>query len=97
MRKVVYSVTKFGRSETKQSGIGYINDTDLVIACISRQGKPYIKVFGDCVKHCNAVHNKSGEYRGIYSEICEIETEKNDSFETVEIEVNYNIWYKVTD
>lgn len=27
MKKVVYSVTKFGRSETKQSGIGYITDT----------------------------------------------------------------------
>ena len=45
MKKVVYSVTKLGRNENKLKGIGYLADNDLIIACISNQGKPYIRVF----------------------------------------------------
>lgn len=35
MKKVVYSVTRYGRTENFQmKGVGYITDTDLVIACV---------------------------------------------------------------
>ncbi len=97
MKKVVFSVTKLGRNENKLKGVGYLADNDLIIACVSNQGKPYIKVFEDCVKYCNAVHNRPGEFKGSYGEILEIQVEKNGSFETREIEVNYNIWYKITE
>lgn len=45
MKKVVYTVTKFGRTEnTKMSGLGYITESDLSTACISKNGKPYISL-----------------------------------------------------
>ena len=35
MKKVVYSVTRYRKDDIdKISGLGYITDTDLVIACI---------------------------------------------------------------
>ena len=43
MKKVAYAVTKVGRYESfKMKGIGYISDNDLIIACNSKAGKPYI-------------------------------------------------------
>ena len=45
MKKVVYSVTRVGRTENFQmKGVGYITDTDLVIACVSKNQKPYIDI-----------------------------------------------------
>ena len=104
MKKVVYSVTKVGRNDnTKMTGLGYITEEDLVIACISKNQKPYIRVFEDCVKECHKVINTTNEYKGAYYEVKEVEIEtKNSSgqstgFEKREIEVNYYIWYKELD
>ncbi len=104
MKKVVFSVTKQGRYEsTKTTGVGYITETDLITACISKNGKPYIRVFEDCVKNCHAISGRDNEYRGAHYEICEIEFEKKTSsgdstgYETREVEINYSIWYKITD
>ena len=45
MKKVVYSVTKVGRNEnTKMTGLGYITESDLITACISKNEKPYISL-----------------------------------------------------
>ena len=104
MKKVVFSVTKQGRYEnTKTTGVGYITDTDLITACVSKNGKPYIGVFEDCVKNCHAISGRDNEYRGAHYEIREIEFEKKTSsgdstgYETREVEFNYSIWYKITD
>ena len=104
MKKVVFSVTKQGRYEnTKTTGVGYITDTDLITACVSKSGKPYIRVFEDCVKNCHAISGRDNEYRGAHYEIREIEFEKKTSsgdstgYETREVEINYSIWYKITD
>ena len=98
MKKVVYSVTKVGRNEnTKMTGLGYITDKDLVIACISKNQKPYIRVFEDCVKECHKVHNTENEYKGAIYEIKEVEFEVKGAYETREIEVEYYIWYKELD
>ena len=104
MKKVVFSVTKQGRYEnTKTTGVGYITDTDLITACVSKNGKPYIRVFEDCVKNCHAISGRDNEYRGAHYEIREIEFEKKTSsgdstgYETREVEFNYSIWYKITD
>lgn len=104
MKKVVYLVTKVGRTEnTKMTGLGYITDKDLVIACISKNQKPYIRVFEDCIKDCHKISNTTDEYKGAYYEIKEIEFEKKTStgestgFEKREIEINYYIWFKILD
>ena len=68
MKKVVYSVTRYRREDIdKMSGLGYITDTDLVIACVSKAGKPYIRIFEDCVKDCHPIPDKPDEYKGAYS------------------------------
>ena len=103
MKKVVYSVTKSGRFESKLTGIGFISDSDLVIACVSQKGNAYIRVFEDCVKKCREIPSRTNEFKGAHYEIREIEFEKKNSsgestgIETREIEVEYSIWYKIID
>ena len=93
MKKVVYSVTRLGRTEQKISGIGYVTDEDLITACIGKSGKPYIRVFEDCLKNCFPV--KEDEYKGEYYELLEVEVKtKYGSSETKEVEVHYSIWFK---
>ena len=50
MQKVVYSVSRLNRfGNTKMTGVGFITDSDLITACVSKKGKAYIRVFEDCV------------------------------------------------
>ena len=102
MQKVVYSVSKLNRfGNTKMTGVGFITDSDLITACVSKKGNAYILVFEDCVKNCHAVSGRDGEYKGAHYEIREVEFEtKNPSgestgYDTREIEVEYSIWYKI--
>ena len=104
MQKVVYSVSKLNRfGNTKMTGVGFITDSDLIIACVSKKGNAYIRVFEDCVKNCHAVSGRDGEYKGAHYEIREVEFEKKTSsgestgYETREIEVEYSVWYKFVD
>lgn len=102
MKKVVYSVQKVGKLDTpKMTGLGYITDKDLVIACISQKGKPYIRVFEDALQYCHPNVGRDGEFKGSYVEYKEIEVEKDSngytSMETIDIEVEYKIWYKLAD
>ena len=99
MKKVAYAVTKVGRYESfKMKGIGFITDTDLIIACKSKSGNAYIRVFEDVVKDCHPVIGKDNEYKGPYYEIKEVEFAREDgSIESRECEINYNIWYKLAE
>lgn len=98
MKKVVYSVIKQGKFEnTKITGVGFVTDTDLIIACVSKNNKPYIRVFEDCVKNCHAVIGKTDEFKGAHYEIRKIEFDVSGGKETREIEVSYYLWYKFTD
>ena len=89
MKKVLYTVTRVGRENTKVSGVGGITDTDLVTAQISRNGKPYIRVYSDCLKYCHPVAGGDNEFKGAFWEIVE--------YEGREIELNYYIYYKIVD
>ncbi len=89
-QQVVYSVTKLGRTEnTTMSGIGFITDTDLLIACVSKSGKPYIRVFEDCIKDCHKSSSDDKAFTGMFYEIV--------TYEERDYEVNYKIWYKYAD
>ncbi len=71
MKKVIYSITKLGKTEnTKFTGVGYITDEELITANVSKNGKPYIRVF-ECIKDCPPVINAKDEYKGAYYEIVE--------------------------
>ena len=40
MKKVVYSITRYRKDTTEKiTGLGYVTDTDLVIACVSQAGR----------------------------------------------------------
>lgn len=102
MKKVVYSVQKLGRSESpKMTGLGYLADKDLVIACMSQKGKPYIRVFEDVREYCHPLVGRDGEFKGQITEYREIEVEKENngytSMETIDIEIEYKIWFKYAD
>ena len=99
MKKVVYSVSRYVKGElNKITGLGYITDEDLVIACMSQNGKPYIRIFDGCVKKCYALPDKENEFRGAYYEIREIEVEDDDGKKDIRtIELDYRIWYKLAD
>ena len=99
MKKVVYSVTKFSRNgNTKMTGFGYLTESDLLIACVSQNAKPYILVFEDCVKNCHPIPNSQNEFKGAHYEIREIEvTDKHGAKDTREITVDYSIWYKIVE
>ena len=104
MQKVVYSVSRLNRfGNTKMTGVGFITDSDLITACVSKKGNAYIRVFEDCVKNCHAVSGRDGEFKGAHYEIREVEFEKKNSsgestgYETREIEVEYSVWYKLVD
>ena len=102
MKKVVYSVQKLGKMETpKMTGLGYVTEKDLVIACISQKGKPYIRALEEALEYCHPNIGRDGEYKGEYTEYREIEVEKENngytSLETIDIEVTYKIWFKYAD
>ena len=100
MKKVVYSVYRTGKSDSKISGIGYVTEKDLITACIGQNGKPYIRVFEDCIDDCNAVGEEQIEFKGLFKELKEIRVEVKNSFgeskgyDTKDIELHYNIWFK---
>ena len=72
MKKVIYSVSRFNKfGNNKLTGIGFITDKDLIIACVSQKGNAYIRVFEDCVKNCQSIPNRDGEYKGAHYEIRE--------------------------
>ena len=56
MKKAVYSVSRNNRyGSNKLTGLGFVTDRDLIIACNGKSGKAYIRVFEDCVKNCHAI------------------------------------------
>ena len=96
MKKVVYSISRLSRfGNNKMTGVGFITESDLVIACVSQKGNPYIRVFEDCVKNCHPVTGRENEYKVAHYEIREVEVEKNGSYDTREIEIEYSVWYKL--
>ena len=99
MKKVYYSIKRYKRNDMiEQKGVGYITDTDLVIACISQNNKPYIRVFEDCVKDCHPIPYRPNEYQGEYYEIREIDIDTGkDNYEKREVQLDYKIWYKIIE
>ena len=63
MKKVVYSVSRTNRyGGTKTTGLGFITESDLIIACNGKSGKAYTRVFRECVMNCHAVPNRPDEF-----------------------------------
>lgn len=98
MNKVVFSVSKAGRSESKMSGVGYIDDKNLYIPSISKNGKPYIRVFEDCIKSPVTEGQYSTthyEYHTVEFEVTNASKTDKVGIETREICITYFIWFKL--
>lgn len=99
MKKIIYAITKIGKKEnTKYTGVGYIDDKDILIACAGKQGKPYIRVFGGAVKNCGPILDKPNEFRGAFADYPEVElTDAEGRITKRVIEIDYLIWYKLAE
>jgi len=88
MKKVVYSVKKSYRDDFPSSGIGYITDTDLIAACLSKSNKMYVKIFENCLERLKPVTGKPNEFKGTYEEFYESDDGRD-------YQISYDIWYKL--
>ena len=92
MKKVTFSIKK--RNGDKITGVGYITNEDLLIPAISKNNKPYIRVFEDCIKDCHKIVGKDNQYQGIYEYLMNADLEdKQGRITTKEITVTYYIWF----
>lgn len=99
MKKIIYAITKIGKKEnTKITGAGYITDEDILVACASSKGKPYIRVFENALKCCYKIVGTENEFKGAYSELVEMEfADEHGAKSTREVEIDYFIWFKLVD
>ena len=99
MKKVVFSVANArNQSDKKLSGFGYITEGNLLCPCISKNNKPYIRVFEDVEKRCRPVQNRTDEFQGyvtMYFTEVPVYREKTGNYDVVDLEVEYKIWYKL--
>lgn len=64
MKKVVFSITNVrSKSGKKLSGFGYLAEGNLLCPCISKNNKPFIRIFEDVEKHCRPVNGKKDEFQ----------------------------------
>ena len=88
MKKVIYVVTKVTKGENlKFKGIGYLTEKDLLTVSTTKDNKPYISIYEDCLKDCHPVNGSKDEFKGCYYELAE--------YEGHEYQKTYYIWYKL--
>lgn len=98
MKKVVFSITNVrSKSDKKLSGLGYLTEGNLLCPCISKNNKPYIRIFEDVEKACHPVANRQDEFKGyitMYFTEVPVYREKDGSYDMLDLEVEYQVWYK---
>jgi hypothetical protein len=101
MKKVVFSIRNTrGNQDKKLSGFGYVSEGNLLVPCISKNNKPYIRTFDGVDKACHPVKDRPGEYSGyitMYYEQVPVYREKDGSCDMVDLEVEYKVWFKYVD
>ena len=92
MKKIYFSITRYGRFYKVYKGYGYITDEDLVMY----PDTAYTKVLEDCIRYCHPIIGKYNQFKGSFSELKEVEFEaKPNSYDTRLCETSYDIWFKV--
>jgi hypothetical protein len=100
MQKVVFSISKVNRDD-KLTGVGYLSEGNLLIPAISKQGKPYIRIFEAVTERCHQVINTVNEFKGYitvaFSNV-PVYNAKDENYDVVDyIEVDYSVWFKYVD
>jgi hypothetical protein len=100
MQKVVFSISKVNRDD-KLTGVGYLSEGNLLIPALSKQGKPYIRIFEAVTERCHQVANAVNEFKGYitmaFSNV-PVYNAKDENYDVVDyIEVDYSVWFKYVD
>lgn len=94
---VVFSFTKLGRENTKQTGKGFINQEGVLMLKLKRQnGTTKWKGIDNFQKYIFPIIGRPNEYKGYYTEYYEdTELPRDDgSYDIRDTEVTYHIWFK---
>ena len=101
MKKVVFSIQNVrSKSDKKLSGFGYLAEGSLLCPCISKNNKPYIRVFDDVVNRCKPLQDRPNEFQGyvtMYFTNVPVYREKDGAYDMLDLEVEYKIWYKLAE
>lgn len=102
MKAVTYCIRTFN-SDYKMSGRGYIDDRDLIIACVSKSGKPYVKRFDGIVEKSSPVikDGTPNGFRGHYTEnyvkeVTFADDDKRPNY-SMECEKVWSVWFKICE
>ena len=101
MKRVGFSITYIKGKEviTYAKGVGYLSEeNDLMFAMVTKEGKPYIKIFEKVDTYCR--EQRDGSKCGLV-EICRtvkmpvLDKSGNDTGTTqdVELTTQYRVWY----
>ncbi len=87
-RKVKFNLIRFTKKgSSKFIGIGEIDEENLYTIN---------KTYEDCIRYCHKVMNTDNEYKGSFSQFEEIEfTNDKNQLVNLEIEVCYQLWFKI--
>ena len=102
MKAVTYCIRTFN-SDSKMSGRGYIDDRDLIIACVSKSGKPYVKRFDGIVEKSSPVlqngtpNGFQGHYTEHYEQTVVLPDDDKRPNYTVEREKVWSVWFKICE
>ncbi len=101
MKKVAFSISNVrSKSDKKLSGFGYLSEGNLLCPCISKNNKPFIRVFDDVEKACRPIKDRSNEFKGyitMYYTDVPVYRDKDGSYDILDLEVEYQVWYKIVE
>lgn len=88
MKKVKFSLTRYSKKGSyKFTGYGEIDDENLYTKN---------KVYENCIRYCHKKLDTPNEYKGSFSQFEEVEfTGDKNRLVNLEIEVCYQLWFKV--
>lgn len=89
-KKVKFSLTRYTKKGSyKFIGYGEIDNENL-----------YTKnrIYEDCINQCHKMLNKSNEYKGSFYQFETFEfTNSRDELVELELEVDYDLWFRILD
>ena len=89
-KKVKFSLIRYTKKGSYRfTGYGEIDDENL-----------YTKnrIYEDCISQCHKMLNKSNEYKGSFYQFETFEfTNSRDELVELELEVDYDLWFRILD
>lgn len=94
--KLVFSLTKLGSENRKTTGYGFIKQDNLVLHLGVIDGKDKWFVIENYSKYICPAIGKQDEYKGYYTTYSQdiLIQSKYGSYDTVDTETNYFVWFK---